>query len=64
MQQTLSLPVILERLSPQARSWMIAKSSSEECTPEKLAIETIEAAAARDGFHPPAAPAGEIGEAA
>ena len=54
--ETLQLPVILDRLSPEARSWVIAKSASSGVPVETLARQLIEDAAARDGFIPPHQP--------
>ena len=51
--QTLQLPVILDRLSPQARSWIIAKSAQKDIGAEQLARELIEKAAEKDGFKAP-----------
>lgn len=47
---TLKLPIILERLTPGARDWVIVKAAQERKDPEKLARELIEEAASKDGF--------------
>lgn len=46
----MNLPVLLERLSPEARSWVISKSASMGVSPEAVAREALEQAASRDGF--------------
>lgn len=46
----MKLPVLLERLSPEARSWVISAAAERGVSPETVAREAVEAAAARDGF--------------
>lgn len=49
---SLQIPVRLDRLSPDARSWVIAKSAQSAVDPETLARDLIEKAARQDGFIP------------
>jgi len=48
--QTLRLPIELEELPPETRSWMITKSSALGIDPARMVRDLLIRMAARDGF--------------
>lgn len=52
MSTTLELPIDLEALPPETRSWIITKSSELGISPKQLAHDEMVKAASRDGFKP------------
>lgn len=56
------LPLELERLEPETRTWIIAKSAAEGICAAEVIRETLDIAATEAGFVRDAAAAGEVAD--
>lgn len=46
----MNIPIDPENLTPEARSWLICRSSEEDVSPSRVAESVLMRAAERDGF--------------